>query len=356
MESFVKIWLLQNTRQLSYSWIPDMAITTIELAKLCNVSRRTVDRALHNLPGINTATKQRILKIANEHKYRLDHIASSLSRGRSMSIGVVLYDLQNRYFSQISNIISIEARRQGYFTYIAVSEKNIDTEMQILNNLASRRVDGIILLPITQGDEYVKELKSLEIPVVTIVNRVDGIPYVHVDDFMAGYDSTRYLYEAGYRNICFVSPPLRKKGSLAGRINVSAPDLRLQGFSRFMAEKADLQSTLLIQKDFREKAMEIIWHNHNKEKTAFLCTSDAHALDLFNYLREKNITVPRDAGIMGFDNLDILNLIRPRLTTMSTSIETVGREAISSLFKLMKGESIPDFNYVPYVICPGETA
>jgi DNA-binding LacI/PurR family transcriptional regulator len=330
-----------------------MAITTKELAKICNVSRRTVDRALHNLPGVSTATKERILHIAKEHNYRLDHIASSLSRGKSMSIGVVLYDLKNRYFSQISNIISIEARKLGYFTYIAVSEKDIDTEIQILNNLASRRVDGIILLPITQGEEYIRELKSLEIPVVTIVNRLDGIPYIHVNDFKAGYDTTQYLCQAGYRRICFVSPPLRKKGSMEGRINVSAPDIRSQGFIRFMTDNPKLKHELLIQKDFCEKAEEII--RNNNEKTAFLCSSDAHALDLFNYLREKNIIVPRDAGIMGFDNLDILNLIRPRLTTTSTSIETVGREAINSLFKLMKGEPVPDVNYIPFTICPGET-
>jgi DNA-binding LacI/PurR family transcriptional regulator len=331
----------------------DMAITTIELAKLCNVSRRTVDRALHDLPGINTATKERVLKIAREHKYRLDHIASSLSRGRSMSIGVVLYDLKNRYFSQISNIISIEARKHGYFTYIAVSEKDIDTEMQILNNLASRRVDGIILLPITQGDEYIRELKSLEIPVVTIVNRLDGIPYIHINDFQAGYDTTQYLYQAGYRSICFVSPPLRKKGSMDGRINVSAPDIRSRGFIRFITDNPELKHELLIQKDFCERAEEII--RKNKDKTAFLCSSDAHALDLFIYLRERNIAIPQDAGIMGFDKLDILNLIRPHLTTTSTSIETVGQEAINSLFKLIKGESVPDVNYVPFTICPGET-
>jgi DNA-binding LacI/PurR family transcriptional regulator len=126
-----------------------MYTTTKELAKICHVSRRTVDRALHDLPGISSATKERVLKTAKQYNYRFDHIASSLSRGRSMSIGVVLFDLQNPYFSQISNIISIEARRQRYFTYISVTEKDLSTEIQILNNLASRRVDGIILLPIT---------------------------------------------------------------------------------------------------------------------------------------------------------------------------------------------------------------
>jgi LacI family transcriptional regulator len=92
-----------------------MYITTKELAKICHVSRRTVDRALHDLPGISSVTKEQILKTARQYNYRFDHIASSFSRGRSLSIGVVLFDLQNPYFSQISNIISIDALHQCYF-------------------------------------------------------------------------------------------------------------------------------------------------------------------------------------------------------------------------------------------------
>jgi DNA-binding LacI/PurR family transcriptional regulator len=330
-----------------------MAITTKELAKICDVSRRTVDRALHSLPGISSATREKVLLAAKEHNYRFDHIASSLSRGRSMSIGVVLFDLQNRYFSQISNIISIEARRQGYFTYIAVSEKDCDAEIQILNNLASRRVDGIILLPITQGDEYIRELKTLEIPVVTIVNRLKGIPYVHVDDFKVGYDTTQYISQAGYRRIYYVSPPLRKKGIDGGRINVHAPDLRAQGFYHCMKTNPGMEHGILIQKNFCEQAAALV--RNSREKAAFLCSSDSHALELFNYFVQQHIRIPRDAGIMGNDNLDTLDKIRPRLTTTSTSIEMVGLKAINILFRLIKGKTVPKINYVPHEICPGET-
>jgi DNA-binding LacI/PurR family transcriptional regulator len=270
-----------------------------------------------------------------------------------MSIGVVLFDLQNRYFSQISNTISIEARCQGYFTYIAVSEKEIDTELQILNNLASRRVDGIILLPITQGDEYVRELESLEIPIVTIVNQLKGFPYIHINDFNASYDSADYIRKAGYRRICFICTPLRKKKHFNGRLNLSSQELRVKGFRQYMRRNPALQSELLTQKDFAEKAIEMV--RSGGEKTAFLCSSDVHAIALLNHFLEAKIRVPQEAGIMGFDNLDILDSIRPRLTTTSTSIETVGLLAIDTLYKLIKGEIVPDIQYIPHVICPGET-
>jgi DNA-binding LacI/PurR family transcriptional regulator len=330
-----------------------MAITTKEIAEICQVSRGTVDRALNNRPGINDSTRERIWQIAKQHNYRPHLIASSLSKGKSMSIGVVLFDLKNQYFSQISNTISIEARLQGYFTYIAVTEKDIELEIQILNNLASRRVDGIIILPITQGNEFVQHLKSLEIPIVTIVNRLPGIPHVHINDFNAAYDSTHYISQAGYRRICFICTPLRKKGAYEGRLNISSQDLRVQGFKHYMETNPEFHHEIFTGKDFCEKAVSIV--RGGGERTAFLCSSDVHAIELLKHFRKEHIDIPREAGIMGFDNLDILSYIQPRLTTTSTSIEIVGKEAINTLFRLIKKETVPMITYVPHTICPGET-
>jgi DNA-binding LacI/PurR family transcriptional regulator len=330
-----------------------MSITTKKIAEICNVSRGTVDRALNNRPGISDVTRERIKTAAEQYNYRPHLIASGLSRGRSMSIGVVLFDLKNQYFSQISNIISIEARHQDYFTYIAVTEKDLDLEIQILNNLASRQVEGIIILPITQGNEFIQKLHSLEIPVVTIVNRLPGIPHVHINDFDASYDSTHYIVQAGYRQICFICTPIRKKGTHGGRLNISSQDLRVKGFKKYMETNPKFKHELLVQKDFCIQAESIV--RKSRQKTAFLCSSDMHALELMRYFRKKHIAIPGDAGIMGFDNLDILSYVQPRLTTMSTSIETVGREALRILFDLIKGKTVSDITYIPHAVYPGET-
>jgi DNA-binding LacI/PurR family transcriptional regulator len=330
-----------------------MPITTKEIAKICNVSRGTVDRALNGRSGINSVTRERIQATARQYGYRPHLIASSLSRGKSMSVGVVIFDLKNRYFSQISNVINLSARKLGYFTYIAVSEKNIDTEMQILHNLASRRVDGIIMLPITQGRDYICRLEALEIPIVTIGNHLPGIPHVSINDFNAAYESAHHIAQAGYRHIVFICPPLRKKGSFDGKLNITSQDLRAQGFKHYMEMNPELHYELLIQKDYCEIAAAMV--HSGTEKTAFFCSSDIYALNLLKSFREAGIAFPRDAGLMGFDNLDILGYISPLITTVSTSIEVVGEEAMNILFRLISGESVPDTNFVPHAICPGET-
>ncbi|MDR0654759.1 MAG: LacI family transcriptional regulator [Treponema sp.] len=330
-----------------------MAITTKDLAKICDVSRGTVDRALNGRPGISKTTRERIQKAAREYNYRPHLIASSLSRGKSMAIGVVLFDLKNRFFSQMSNAINLIARSHGYFTYIAVTEKDIESEKQILHNLASRRVDGLIMLPITQGEDFIRELKGLEIPIVTVGNQLSGIPHVSIDEFKAAYESTQYINEAGYKRICFVCPPFRKKGSQNGLFNLYSQEQRVEGFLHYVKKNLKLKYDILTEKDFSPSAVTML--RKEKEKAAFFCSSDIYALELLRNFREMGISIPQDAGLMGFDNLDILAYITPRITTVSTSIEEVGEKAIHILLRLIAGEKVETTNYIPYDICPGET-
>jgi LacI family transcriptional regulator len=333
-----------------------MPITTKELAELCHVSRGTVDRALNGRPGINSETRKRIQEAARQHKYRPHLIAASLSRGRSMSIGVVLFDLKNRYFSQMSNVISLSARNRGYLSYIAVTEKDIDTERQILHNLASRRVDGIILLPITRGREYVDQLKELEIPVVTIGNHLPGIHHAAIDEFKAAWDSARFIHQAGYRRICLICPPLRKKGAMGGKMNITSQELRAKGFKHYMTGNPELDYEILIDKDFCDSAASMVRSAASPgNRIAFLCSSDVYALELLKGFRERDISIPGDAGLMGFDNLDIFDYITPRITTVSTSLEKVGVQAISMLLKLIAHEKVPMVYHIPHEICPGQT-
>ena len=330
-----------------------MPITTKEIAEICNVSRGTVDRALNDRPGINSKTREMIQEVARKYNYRPHLIASSLSRGKSMSIGVVLFDLKNRYFSQMCNTINLSARSQGYFTYIAITEKDLESEKQILRSLASRHVDGLILLPITQGDAFISELKDLAIPVVTVGNSLPGIHHVSIDDFKAAYDSASFICGAGYKRIYFVCPPLRKKGSQNGLFNLKSQDQRAQGFVSFMKTKPEIQYDIVMEKDFGLIAVSLV--RNSNEKTAFFCSSDIYALELLNKFQAQGISVPDDAGLMGFDNLDILSYINPRITTVSTSIEHVGQKAMDTLFALIKGETVTVTSYVPHEICLGET-
>jgi LacI family transcriptional regulator len=121
----------------------------------------------------------------------------------------------------------------------------------------------------------------------------------------------------------------------------------------FIERQRSVKYEILTGKDFSPVAVSMV--RTGKEKTAFFCSSDVYALELLKYFRETGISVPRDAGLMGFDNQDILAFINPRITTVSTSIEEAGKQAMETLLKLIAGEKVEKTNYVPFQICPGDT-
>ena len=101
-----------------------MGITSKEIAEICGVSRATVDRALNGKDRISPKTKEKILAVAKQMGYRKDLLARSLVKGKTMCIGVLVFDIRNYYFSQLVNTIELESRKNDYFLYITLHEKN----------------------------------------------------------------------------------------------------------------------------------------------------------------------------------------------------------------------------------------
>lgn len=327
-----------------------MSITTKDLAQLCNVSRTTVHRALHGTGRINPETKELILKTAKEHGYRPDMLARGLVKGKTYQIGVVILDVDNRYFSQMLNAIEMEARKRGYFVNITLHEQNSDLEREQLQRLVDYHVDGIILSSINKGEEYKRFLEGLGTPIVTIDNKVaEGIPFVGIDGCQAVYEAVERIMAAGYRKAVFVCPPLEDRE----KTNIYVHENRLKGYLEGI-KKAGLCPIVLDRWDYMEKGF---WELKNScERTAFCCTGDMIALDLMEYLKEKGCEPVKDYGIMGFDNIDFLKYVSPKLCTIDNSVEAVANTAVELLFHLMNGgEGMETEKILGYRIVDGET-
>jgi len=148
-----------------------VAVTAKELAQMCGVSRMTVHRALTDTGRINPQTKELILTKAKECGYRPDLLARGLVKGQTFYIGVVVLDVNNRYFSQLLSAIGTEARERGYFVNITLHEQNKEMEREQLERLVDYHVDGIILSSVNQGSEYRDFLNRLEKPNETMGNK-----------------------------------------------------------------------------------------------------------------------------------------------------------------------------------------
>ncbi len=326
-----------------------MSITTNDLAKLCGVSRTTVIRALNNTGRINEETKQKILMTAEEHGYKPDLLARSLAKGKTYTIGMLVLDSKNRYFSQMISAVSNEAEKYGYGVNINLHNNDAKKEIEKLKRMAAYKLDGIILSSINQGDEYKEFLKDLNIPIVSVDNRIaDGIPFVSISQRKAMKESTERAIAAGYEHIVFICPPIN--GNVNDNIYVH--EKRLEGFNQAIEEKSDLKVDYLLDWDYLDKLNQIDVAN-----TAFVCTADEIALDIMMQLRHKNLEAGKDYGLIGFDSIDTLKYISPKLETVDNKVEVVAKEAMNLLIKLIDGDDTYNSKrvIVPFELVNGET-
>lgn len=268
-------------------------ITTTKLAKICGVSQGTVDRAINNRPGISNATKEKVLKAAKEYGYLPNIHAKVLSGGKSMMLGIIVFNLYNEYFSKVIMELEQVCKDNGYSTVVMFSNYNMQTEIDCINQLVHIGVDGIVLCPSAFSDDYCQYLKSLKTPVVTIGNKIDGILFSGIDDFSAMQKVTQYVYTSGYHNLVMYAPPLKKESME----NVYAQWQRVIGFETTAKE---LNADYLIIKDNNDVQSYIA--SVQRRKVGIICTSDLFAIKLLS-----NIKSFENIGIIGFDNISVLD-------------------------------------------------
>jgi LacI family transcriptional regulator len=327
-----------------------MGITTKEIAKICEVSRTTVDRALKGKGRISPITKAKILSVANEKGYRPDLLARSLITGKTMHIGVIVFDIRNYYFAEMLNSIENRAYEKGYFVNINLQEEDCEKEIRIIDSMIDRRVDGIILCPVNKGPKFEEYLLSLPIPVVVIGNYIsDRIPFVGINEKQAAYEAVDMLLKKTYKRIIFVCPPLIFRDSK----NVYSHEQRFAGFQERISLEKNIESIIIANMDYINILKEEL--PHSDQKTAVFCSGDIYALAILKYFHESDIRVPLDVGIMGFDNIHILEFMFPPLSTVSNAVNHVAVTAVDTLVKRMNGEILDNQIILKHQILTGST-
>lgn len=331
-----------------------MKVKIKDIAKYCHVSEGTVDRALHNRFGIRDETRQKILDAAEELGYTPDHIARSLATGFSMTIGVVCFDLHNNFFPELIDTIETRAKEKGYFIHLVLTHKNFKNEEEGLRFLLSRNVDGIILFPIGAGKEYVSRLKKLDIPIITIYNKIaNDFTLLGVDDVDAMRDAVKHIHSKGYEQILYVTPAIRRQEK-DGR-NVYILKQRMEGFKKGVEETKPEHARIFQEGLDPEEIRKIVSEIKTHGKTAILCECDSYALQMMECLGKEGLFAPKDYGLMGYDNLEMLGYIHPRLTTIKYSVAKMGNLAFDCLYDEIQGNSEKETHLLPYEIVEGET-
>jgi LacI family transcriptional regulator len=328
-----------------------MGVTTKEIADICGVSRGSVDRALNNRPGINEETKKMIMMTAEKLGYQPNLVARSLVKGKTMTLGVVVFELSNRFFTQLLVAIEAKARDYGYFVYLTSANTNPDEELECIEQLMSRQIDGLILYSVNRGESFNQYLKNLKIPVITISNRVsEDWPFIGLDDKQTIIDAVNYLFGKGYTRTIYVTPPMAHKDQM----NMYSLEQRILGYQEAYKSRSNSGNPIIIEgPNYKKITAEI--NKIGDQKIAVLCANDLCALEVKDFLNNEGFKIPIDIGIMGFDNIDVLKFISPPLTTINYPIEEMGKLAVDFVIKAINGEDVPLIHILENDIIEGAT-
>lgn len=329
-----------------------MTVTTKDLARICGVSRTTVTRALSGTGRISEETKDRILRVAQELDYKPDLLARSLVKGRSMTIGVVLCDLKGMFFPSIIDAMERIARENGYLLNITLHDNRKAIEENIITQLAGHRIDGLILHPASREEAHYDYLKKMLFPTVIIGgNRLKDWSFVGNNEEEAAAAAAEFIVSKGYRSFYFVFPGFEGE----------EPDFfgghwaRLKG-AESVCKAHGIDFSVLGDKDYIEQAAKIVESARDKKrKPAFLCSGDIYAGYIILNLQKKGFFPGADFGIMGFDRLELMQMLPVSLASVENNVEQIGQEAINQLLNMIENGGRKRTVYVPYQIVDGKT-
>lgn len=328
-----------------------MSFTSNDIAQICGVSRTTVYRALTGTGRINQETKERILQVAKENNYTPDLLARSLAKGTTRTISVIVMNVTNQHFSQMLNCVEQEARKKDFRVNITLHNHDAVLEREQIQQMMNYHVDGIILSSVINSHEYSEFIRRSSIPIVTIDNKIaEDIPFVGVDDRAAIYKVTRMAVQKEYEKIVFVSPKLPKKG-----LNYVHEE-RIAGFLEAVQQASREGKKIVSQLIYTDipisnrSGLEL-----TEGKTVFICSGDIFALELMEYFRKQGKEAGKDYGLVGFDHIDMLHYISPKLTTIDNATSQVATEAVKMLMALIEHQEVNTERILKTRFIPGDT-
>lgn len=315
------------------------AITIKDIAKALGLSTSTVSRALRDSYEISPETKKLVLEYAEKNNYHPNPIALSLKERRSRSIGVIVCEIANSFFSQVINGIESIAYNNGYNVIIAQSRESFDREVLNLQYLTSRSIDGLIISISTETKDfsYFKELHQKGLPIVffdRIVSEIETHKVI-ADNYKGAYDATMHLIHCGYRRIAAISNPAL----------LSITKERLAGYKAALGDHGievndDLikycQHGGMIVSEVEEVVKELF--KLKPAPDAIFASADKLTTGCLRILKTKGMKVPDDIGLIGFSNTDLTDLLDPPLSIIKQPAFEMGEVSMNLLLQLIESK------------------
>lgn len=301
------------------------------IASRTGYSPTTVSRVLTGQAEkyrISSKAVELVTMAARELNYQPDLVAQTLRTKKSKTVGLLVPGIDNPFFATLSGIIINLLSLRGYHTLLADSQETEAEEQQALQMFISRKVDGIICVPVAASPARLEQI-SRTTPVVLIDRhfRQTGLPYVCTDNYAGAKIATEFLLERGYRSILAIQG-----------VPSSMPNQeRLRGFKDALGGKA-VDSEAVGDAFSVENGHDQVIRIFGGDKKAFdaiFAFSATILLGAIDALRELNLKVGQDVGVISFDNNGFLDFLDPAVTRVEQPLRQASELAVDTLFRIM---------------------
>jgi len=316
-----------------------------DIAQAAGVSHTTVSRALRNSALISGEVREQIQKLAVEMGYIPNAVAQSLRGQRTGTIGLVVTTIADPFVGRVVRGVEEFAQRDHLSLFLSISDNDPDREMAVIETFQRRRVDGIIIAAARLTEQHEKRLADIRVPTVLINHQADARPehlhFVSVDDASGACTAVEYLLEQGHRSIGYLGAGSRPRSN---RI-------------RLTSYRATLAAAGIVPHEDWVRIAPPEHHDHSEDvmdgqrllpaliaagMTAVFCYNDSLAVGALLACRALGIAVPEQISIVGFDDIDLAQLVTPPITSIHQPRLRLGQLAMEMLLDLLAGRPVED--------------
>ena len=317
-----------------------MTVTIYDVAREARVSMATVSRVVNGNQNVKPETRNKVNEVIKKLNYRPNAVARGLASKRTTTVGVIIPDISNVYYSQLARGLEDIATMYKYHSIISNSDNDSEKEKEIFNNLLSKQVDGIIFLGGTISEEIKELINQSSVPVVVsgTNGKDDHVASVNIDFEKAAEEVTQQLIKQGAKSFALVGGDYSKK----------AQEDVLSGLNKVLSEnqlKLDESLHLSGAESYKE-GMKVFEKIKDNLPDAVLSISDEQAIGILHGALDAGIKVPEELQIVSFNNTRLVEMVRPQLSSVIQPLYDIGAVGMRLLTKYMNEEEIDEPNVI----------
>lgn len=323
-----------------------MRVTIKDIAKETNLSIATVSLVLNNkADNISSKTRKLVIDTAKRLNYHPNQLAVSLVKKRTHTIGLIIPDIGNSFFSELANEINLEIQNSGWNIILCCTNDKFSRDLEYLQILFGKGVEGILYV---MSSDYTsltlsagKIIDELPIPIV-FVDRYD--PMINRSSVLLNYKkgsylATRHLINLGHKKIACITGPMGLANS----------NERIEGYRLALQDSnLPIDNTLVFEGDYRyqsgaglaEKVLQV------PGVSAVFAFNDLMAYGVMRGLKAHGVRIPEDISLVGFDDIEFSSMLETPLTTVCQPTKEIGRLAAQRLLKEIEKKSLGPSHHI----------